>query len=180
MTTETIEAIQDQETQTSAVLDIVAERLARNEALLRKHAIGAVAIGLIPMPGVDFVALTALQLNLLRKLSAEYGVPFTEDIGKKAVGSLVASYTPVALAMPVASLLKAVPILGQALGGLAMSAVSGASTYAVGKVFIQHFESGGTFLNFDPVAVREYYRTQFQKGQEIVKAAKPETTQTTV
>ena len=174
MTAETIEATQDQETQTTATPDDMAVRIARNEALVRKHAIGAVAIGLIPLPGVDFVALTVLQLNLLRKLSTEYGVPFTEDIGKKAVGSLVAGYTPVALAMPIASLLKIVPVLGQALGGLAMSAVSGASTYAVGKVFVQHFESGGTFLNFDPVAVREYYRAQFQKGQEIVKEAKSE------
>ena len=176
MIAETIEATQDHDAQTSATSDEMAVRMARNEALVRKHAIGAVAIGLIPMPGVDVVALTALQLNLLRKLSAEYGLSFTEDIGKKAVGSLVAGYTPVALAMPMASLLKVIPILGQALGGLAMSAVSGASTYAVGKVFIQHFESGGTFLTFDPVAVREYYRTQFQKGQGIVKEAKLEAT----
>lgn len=152
------------------------ERLAQTDALVRKHAMAAAGIGLIPMPLVDFVALTGLQANLLRKLSAFYDVPFSEELGKKLVGSLVGGYAPVALAMPVASLLKSVPLIGQTTGVLAMSIVSGASTYAIGKVFVQHFESGGTFLNFDPSAVREYFREQFREGRTVVskkKAAPP-------
>lgn len=151
----------------SAPLDF-SERMARNQDLVRNHALTAAGIGLIPLPAVDFVALTALQVNLLRKLSSYYDVPFTEEIGKKVVGALIAGYAPVAFAMPVASLLKAIPLIGQTTGALAASAIAGASTYATGKVFIQHFESGGTFLNFDPVAVREYYREQFQEGREVV------------
>ena len=144
------------------------ERLERASSLVRKHAVAAAGVGLIPMPAVDFAALTALQLNLLRKLSATYDVRFAEEIGKKAVASLLAGYTPVAFAMPAASLIKSIPLIGQTTGVLAMSVLAGATTYAVGKVFIQHFESGGTFLNFDPSAVREYYREQFKEGREIV------------
>lgn len=151
----------------SAPLDF-SERMARNQNLVRNHAFTAAGIGLIPLPAVDFVALTALQVNLLRKLSAYYDIPFTEEIGKKVVGALIAGYTPVAFAMPVASLLKAIPLIGQTTGALAASVLAGATTYAAGKVFIQHFESGGTFLNFDPVAVREYYREQFQEGREVI------------
>jgi uncharacterized protein (DUF697 family) len=147
------------------------ERKAYTADLVKKHALAAAGIGLIPMPAVDFVALTALQVNLLRKLSDFYGIAFTEEIGKKVVGALAGGYAPVALALPVASLLKAIPIVGQTTGILAMSAVAGASTYAVGKVFVQHFESGGTFLNFDPAAVREYYREQFKEGSSVVKNA---------
>lgn len=139
--------------------------------LIKKHAYGAAGIGLIPLPGVDFVALTALQLNLLRKLSNFYGIPFTEEIGKKVIGSLAAGYLPVAIALPVSSILKAIPLIGLATGILAGSAIAGASTYATGKVFVQHFESGGTFLNFDPTAVREYYQSQFKEGSSVVKNA---------
>ena len=152
------------------------ERMARNDALVRKHALAAAGVGLIPLPAIDFIALTGLQANLLRKLSAAYDIPFSEELGKKLVGSLVSGYAPVALAMPVASLLKSVPLIGQTAGVLAMSIVAGASTYAIGKVFVQHFESGGTFLNFDPAAVREYFREQFREGREYVstqKNAKP-------
>src|SRR5690606_16937809 len=71
------------------------ERIARNDALVRKHALAAAGVGLIPLPAVDFLALTGVQANLLRKLSAAYDVPFSEELGKKLVGSLVGGYAPV-------------------------------------------------------------------------------------
>jgi uncharacterized protein (DUF697 family) len=151
------------------------ERLAWTGDVIKSHSFGAMGVGLIPLPAVDFVALTAIQANLLRKLSAFYNVPFTEEIGKKVIGALVGGYAPVAFAMPVASLVKMIPVIGQTAGVLAMSAMAGASTYAIGKVFVQHFESGGTFLNFNPAAVSEYYREQFKEGREIVgKTSKPD------
>ena len=49
-----------------------------------------------------------------------------------------------------------------------MPAAAGASTYAVGQVFIQHFESGGTFLDFDPDKVKAYFAEQVEKGKLVV------------
>ena len=147
------------------------ERLAASDGVIRNHAIGAAAIGLIPVPAVDFISLTALQLNLLRRLAQIYEVPFSQELGKKSIGALVAGFTPMLLSAPLASAVKVVPMIGSTLGGLAMSAVAGASTYAIGKVFLQHFDSGGTFLNFNPNAVRAYYREQFERGKQVVKSA---------
>lgn len=144
------------------------EKLKLANDLVRNHMYGAAAIGILPMPAVDFVGLTALQLNLLRLLSKVYGVKFSQDLAKKAIGSLVAGYAPVALALPVASVVKMIPILGQAASAVTMPVVAGASTYAMGKVFVQHFDSGGTLLNFDPAAVREYYRAQYEQGKAEV------------
>lgn len=168
---ETIEATATEAPEdTVTVVPLTVEaRLEKATDLTRKHAYAAAGIGLMPLPAIDFVALTGLQLNLLRKLSDLYEVPFAEELGKKLVSALIAGYAPVAFAMPVASLLKSVPLIGQTTGALAMSVVGGATTYATGKVFTQHFESGGTFLNFDPMAVREYYREQFAEGRQIVR-----------
>jgi len=47
-----------------------------------------------------------------------------------------------------------IPLLGQACAVLTMPVSGGAATYALGMVFIQHFSSGGTFLNFDPDQVK--------------------------
>ena len=149
----------------------VEERLAAGDGVIRNHALGAAAVGLIPVPAVDFVGLTALQLNLLRRLAQIYEVPFSQELGKKSIGALVAGFTPMVLSAPLASAVKVVPMIGSTLGGLAMSAVAGASTYAIGKVFLQHFDSGGTFLNFNPNAVRAYYREQFERGKQVVKSA---------
>ena len=67
-----------------------------------------------------------------------------------------------------ASVVKAIPLLGTLVGGVSWLALAGASTYAVGKVFIQHFESGGTLLTLDPEKVMDYYREQlhgYQRAQ---------------
>jgi len=65
-------------------------------------------------------------------------------------------------------------------GMVSMAALGGAGTYAVGKVFIEHFESGGTFLSFDPDKVREKFKALFEKGKEFVtpKTAQPAETPT--
>ncbi len=61
------------------------------------------------------------------------------------------------------------PLVGWAAALLGTSLFCGASTYAVGKVFIQHFESGCTFLSFDPRQVRDYYAQQYKKGKQEVR-----------
>ena len=37
----------------------------------------------------------------------------------------------------------------------------------IGKLFTQHFASGGTFLDFHPEAVREHFYAEFQKGTKL-------------
>jgi len=66
-----------------------------------------------------------------------------------------------------ASALKAIPLIGQTAGSLSLSVLGGGTTYAIGKVFVQHFESGGTFLDFDPKSVRTYFRQHFMDGAKL-------------
>jgi uncharacterized protein (DUF697 family) len=146
----------------------------REEAdrLIRNHVYGAMGVGLIPLPIVDFVALTGVQLNMLRRLAKLYEVPFSQDKVKNLLSCLVGGAVPVGAAAPMASLLKAIPIVGQTVGVLGTSLAGGAVTYAVGKVFLQHFASGGTFLNFNPDEVKEYYAKMFQEGKLVVSQIK--------
>jgi hypothetical protein len=48
-----------------------------------------------------------------------------------------------------------------------MALFAAAYAWALGRVFIQHFESGGTFLNFDAEAVKEHFRAQFEEGRKM-------------
>lgn len=140
--------------------------------LIKKHALGAMGIGLIPLPILDFVALMSLQIRLLYKLSGFYGVKFTKGKGKNIIASMLGGYLPVAMAAPFASLVKAIPVVGQTSGVLAMSSLAGATTYALGKVFVQHFESGGTLLDFDPATLRDYFAEQFKEGKKVTEELK--------
>ena len=140
------------------------------DRLVRNHVWGAMGVGLIPFPITDIVGLAAIQLNLLRKLAQLYHVPFRKGAARNILSSLVLSTLPVAVTPAIAfSIVKAVPIFGQTAGVLTLPILGGASTYALGKVFIQHFASGGTFLIFDPEQVKDYYQRMFDEGKIIAE-----------
>jgi uncharacterized protein (DUF697 family) len=136
------------------------------EQSIKRHVLAAAAVGVVPLPWVGLAALAGLQLNLLRCLAKVYAVEFSTQIGKSAIGALVGSDLSVAVS---ASLAKAVPGPGWAVGAASGALLGAASTYALGKVFVQHFESGNTFLTFDPDQVKAYYAQQYEQGKEDLR-----------
>lgn len=139
------------------------------DKIVKYHVLGSMGVGLIPIPLADMVVLTGLQLNMLRKLANTYNIPFSKDAGKHAIATLIGASVPVAAGAPAASLIKTIPIIGQTVGVLVMPAFAGAMTYALGKVFVQHFESGGTFLNFKPEEVKAHFAELLKEGKEKAK-----------
>jgi uncharacterized protein (DUF697 family) len=135
---------------------------------VRNYTLGAMGASLVPMPVVDLAAITAIQLKMLHSLSKQYGVSFKKDVGKSIIASLIGGYLPYITATTLASsFIKFVPFIGHGLALVSMPILAGATSYAVGKVFIQHFEAGGTFLDFDPEEVREYFAQQFKEGEKL-------------
>jgi uncharacterized protein (DUF697 family) len=129
------------------------------------------AVGLVPVPLVDFAGVTVIQLNMLRVIAKKYGVPFSKSTVKNILSSLVGGAVPATVSAPLAaSFTKLVPGAGTAAGVVTMPIISGASTYAVGKVFVQHFASGGTFLTFKPEKVKAYYEEMFKEGKKVAAA----------
>jgi uncharacterized protein (DUF697 family) len=139
-----------------------------SEKIIRHHVYGAMGVGLIPVPIADFLGLTAIQINMLRKIARLYDIPFSKDTVKNVLSSLIGGAFPTTVSPFAASLVKAIPVIGQTTGTVAMPVIAGATTYAVGKVFDRHFASGGTFLSFDPKKVKDYYDEMFKKGEKIV------------
>lgn len=134
--------------------------------------------GLIPVPFVDLVAVSGVQLRMLAQISKIYGVEFQESRGKALIGALVGAIAPGAVSCGVVgSLLKAVPGIGTLLGASGLAAFCGGSSWALGKVFIQHFESGGTFLTFDPETVKAHFQKLFEDGQALAKTMEAEQTE---
>ena len=164
---ENIDEHSEQETKDKAGGFTLEERKAWTERVIKNYAYGSIAVGLIPFPLIDLVALTGLQMKLIHRLSSFYGVPFSEERGKKIISSLIGASVPLGLTRAVCSIFKLIPVIGLTTSLVGMSGLSAASTYAVGKLFVQHFESGGTFLDLDPAKVKEYYEEQFNKGKTM-------------
>jgi uncharacterized protein (DUF697 family) len=134
--------------------------------IVKNHVIWSMGAGLIPIMAADVLAITALQLDMIRQLTRVYDLDFKETRGKAIVTSLT---TTTISRMGARSLVKLIPGFGSFVGGAALSVFAGASTYALGQVFIKHFESGGTILDFDPEALKNFYNEQFEKGKDIAR-----------
>lgn len=110
------------------------------ERIVANYSRLAAAAGLIPIPGLNVVAFGGLQLKMIAELCAHYGVPFSSQLGRSIVAALIGSVAPARLGM------SAMPILGIVTGpGLGYTA-----TWAIGRVFMRHFASGGSLSDFDP------------------------------
>jgi uncharacterized protein (DUF697 family) len=140
------------------------------DSTIRTHMYVALGAGAIPVPTLDLVAITGTQMNMIRKLSEIYGVTFSENAVRNIIGALVGGILPMGVAASVFSWVKAVPALGTGVGLLALPVLAGASTYALGKVVVQHLEAGGTFMNLDPEKVREHFQEEFKVGKSKAKA----------
>lgn len=144
-------------------------RTTEAQGIVKNYLIGSAAAGFIPIPLADMAVIGLVQLKMLHSLANLYEVKFTNELGKSLVASLTGGLAAAGIGRgTLTSLAKAIPLIGQAAAAAALPAVAGASTYAVGQVFIQHFESGGTFLDFDPEKVKAYFAEQFEKGKLVV------------
>ena len=140
------------------------------QEIVKTYLLLAVGGGLIPLPFVDFAAVTGVQVNMVRSLSKLYGKDFNEQIGKSLVTALVGT----SLARMAASAVKTIPLLGSILGTATQAVLSGASTYAVGQVFIHHFDKGGSLTDFSPEDLKEKYKAEFERGKEFSIRAEKE------
>ena len=179
------DAIKAQATQESDESNIDApitdkqELSAQADNIIQQYTIGSLTPALVPLPLVDLVALTGIQLKMLHSLSNLYGLEFSDEMAKKAIASLMSGALSVSLASGAASLLKFVPIIGQASGMVSLGVLGGSSTYAIGKIFAKHFESGGDLFNFDPKAMKVYFMENIEKGKQVVLDLKNKATSTT-
>jgi uncharacterized protein (DUF697 family) len=138
------------------------------ERIIRSHVVWAMGAGLIPLPLIDFVAVTAIQLEMLQQLARLYGANYSENMGKNFVSAL----TGTTFARLAASAFKAIPGVGSFLGGAAMSIMSGASTYAVGQVAVNIFSTSGSLIDIDIDKVKTAYEDAYKKGKTYVSDLK--------
>lgn len=134
----------------------------RAQEIVKNHVLISMGAGLVPIPILDIAAVTAVQLDMVKNLARLYGADYSGDFAENLLTTLTGS----TLARIGASMIKIIPGVGSLLGGVSMSIMSGASTYAVGQVFIRHFSTGAGLFDFDPERSKAYYERYYEEGKE--------------
>lgn len=148
----------------------MSQHIEEANSIIKNHLMWSMGAGLIPVPIADVFAVSAIQLDMIRQLCNLYDVNYKDTEGKAVISSLTGSV----LARVGARAIKFIPGVGSVIGGVTLAVLSGASTYALGEVFKKHFETGGTFLDFDPGRLRKLYDEMFEKGKTYATKIKNE------
>jgi cation-transporting P-type ATPase C len=139
--------------------------------LLNDYTVASMTTGLLPVPLVDVAALAGVQSRMIYKIGKLYGEKISARRAKALITSLVGGSVPLA-SLSAASLTKLVPGFGTTAGTVGMVTMGGASTYALGRVLIRHYESGRDMDQFSATSVRDWFTEELESGTRLVKKLK--------
>lgn len=149
-------------------------RLAQAETRVRDHMMVCLGVGLLPFPLLDLATAITAQVTLVKRLCDLYEVPFSEKAARGIVTSLFGTLGVAGSALIIgASFGKLIPGAGTAIGMMSLPLMSAAYTYAIGNLFIGHFEIGGTLADFESQKYSNYFRDLYQRGLQTAQCAMP-------
>ncbi len=135
------------------------------------------AAGMIPVPYVDLLALGAVQFTMVRDLTLLYNINADKKLLETVVSTTLGTLAPTVVSTSlVGSSLKLIPGGGTLLGSASVAAFSAAATYAIGKVFVRHFENGGTLQNFSAESIQDELKEEFTGASAKVESNKNQPT----
>jgi len=115
----------------------------------------------LPLPGLDIFLIYYIQLDMIKKLAAIYGRSYFEISGK----AYLSTFTTVTLARLGTSFIKAIPGVGQYIGGASSIVLSGASTYALGKVTAKFFQDNIELSDINMDVAKSIFEEEFEAGK---------------
>ena len=80
---------------TIPVYENAADRKKAADNIILNHTAWAAAVGVVPFVNVDMFVISALQLDMLRKLADVYAVDFEQNKGRATIVSLDLTLAPV-------------------------------------------------------------------------------------
>jgi uncharacterized protein (DUF697 family) len=130
------------------------------------------ASGVVPVPVLDLIALGGVQTKMILDLSQLYGRRARGELAPGLVSVLLGTLLPAGATGAIAgSAAKLIPGWSWVVGMTSQAAFGAAATYAMGKVFVHHFEGGGSLANFNAKAVQEELKAEFSKAKTKQTAA---------
>jgi uncharacterized protein (DUF697 family) len=142
---------------------------------VKNHMVMAAAAGYIPVPVIDYLAASAIQLKMVKKLAEIHEDSTHKDkLAERVVTTVLAGYFGANWGIKAISLFKVVPFVGSFVSGVSLGISHGATTYALGMVIANHYNSGGNLANLDlRAAARNFGAIFTRKKAELTTS--PET-----
>jgi uncharacterized protein (DUF697 family) len=144
----------------------VSSRATAAAVIVQEHAALAMVSSLVPVPFVEFAAVSAIHLNMMEALTREFGVEFRPEKAKALITAILTGCTSRYLGTFLAgNLAKLFPGLGSVIAVITLPSVAGSLTYALGRIFVRHLELGGSLLDFDLDRARAGFLQEVERSR---------------
>ena len=136
--------------------------------IIRKSVCIAMGIGIVPIPFFNLAAVSTSSIVMIKKLSELYGVEFKEGVARKIITAVIGAGVGVLASGPVESVVSAVPLIGLPLAIATKPAMNGMTPYALGRMFVTHFEEGGGFVSVNIEAMKDSFSSAYKNSREWI------------
>ncbi len=144
------------------------EKTDKIDIIIKEHVLTAMGAGAIPVPVADIAAVSAVHLNLIKTLTTEMSGHYSEIKGRALLSALVTGTA----ARAGASFIKLLPGIGTIIGMASQIILSGAVTYAIGRVLVSAYSRGETLDTISGDSVKEEFMTLLKKGKKYASDLK--------
>ncbi|MFH2008091.1 MAG: YcjF family protein [bacterium] len=139
------------------------ERDGSAERIILRHTKSAMLRGAIPVPFLDLAFVSAVHVDLLMELARVYQVELEGRIARTVATSVTGAVAGLTVARISASLVKALPF-GWTTGALTQVLVSGATTYALGRLVKRLFRENRPLEELDLRLIGDELKENFTAG----------------
>jgi uncharacterized protein (DUF697 family) len=130
-------------------------------SITHRYVLASAAAALVPVPGIDVTVMAGIHIALIKALTEHYGESFSDHAARNIVMAIGVTLLPGTLGSIASQ--RYLKLLPFGLGSLTQSAASAAASYALGRVIMAHFETGGTLDSFD---VKNLHKLMWWRHEE--------------
>ena len=135
------------------------------DAIVRRYALFGTATGLIPAFGLDVIALTAVQVKMIKELANVYEYNVDDQMIRMTITTGVTALAGRLLTGVATSITKAFSPLKFLIGGATQAALSGFLTAEIGKIYQARLESGENPADITVSEIVNHVINQVQAGE---------------
>ena len=135
------------------------------EALIRRYALYGTGAGLIPSFGLDVIALTAIQVKMIKDLANLYEYDVDDQMIRMTITTGITSLGGRLITGVASSLARAFSPLKFLIGGATQAALSGFMTAEIGKIYQARLSSGENPADITVSEIINHIVAQVQEGK---------------
>lgn len=136
--------------------------------IIRKRVYLSMGIGAFPLPFLNVAADSVVQMKMVSDLCKVYNVEYKESLVKNLVASVVGGAATLAVSPVLQKAALGVPLVGLPLAVATQPVLNGMTTYAIGRMFAQHFHTGGGLVNCGVKELTDGFSKAFSESRQWI------------